>query len=308
MEDLKLEHLNTFRLAATSLNFTSTARQLHLSQSAVSQQIRELEQRLGVALFERRGRGLLLSPAGSQLLRRVGPILSQLRRLRAEMGAFQGLAQGVLRLGASPTPGVYLLPHALGAFSSQHPGVQLTLSVAPSERTLRALHEGELDLAVVEHPPGRRQRGWLRESFFIDEVVLIVPPEHRWAGAGPRSAQELADEPLILRQQGSRTRQRILDHLATAGVPQERLRVRFELGHTEALIQAVMAGLGVGFVSRLAVATQRYAGLICQIELPGVRMRRRFWLLRPPAEKAFVHQERFCELLARRDWLPPELN
>lgn len=300
---MNVEQLQTFLAAAASLSFTSAARQRYISQPAVSQQIRDLEEHLGVTLFERRGRGLLLTPAGIALQQLVAPILRQLKEAEAQMAAFQGLAQGILRVGASPTPGVYLLPHAIGRFSTRYPGVHVSLSVMRSDLLVQHALEGELDVVITEQEVSpARMRGWNAQALLSDQVVLIARPDHPWAQTGPIRADQLLEQPMILRQKMSATRQLIMDHLALAGVDPEKLKVRFELGHSEAIIHAVMAGLGVGFVSRFAVASERGAGLIGEIPIEGVQIERKVWLLRP--QRAFVHQERFCELLTGEDWLP----
>lgn len=300
---MTLEQLHTFMAAAAALSFTSAARQRYISQPAVSQQVRDLEAHLGVTLFERRGRGLLLTPAGSAFQQLIGPILRRLKEVEAQLAAFQGLAQGLLRVGASPTPGVYLLPHAIGRFTGRYPGVHVSLSVMPTDLLVQQALEGELDLMVTEQEISpARLRGWRAQPLVPDEVVLIARPDHPWAQADGIEPSQLIGQPLILRQKASVTRQLIMEHLALAGVDPESLKVRFELGHSEAIIHAVMAGLGVGFVSRFAVGSERRAGLIGEIPIRGVRIERSLWLVRP--ERAFVHQERFCELLTGEDWLP----
>jgi DNA-binding transcriptional LysR family regulator len=276
-----------------------------LSQPAVSQQIRDLERSLGVTLFERRGRGLLLTPAGLALQRLAAPVVRGVRRVAVEMSAYQGMAQGILRIGATATPGVYLLPHALGRFSQRYPGVQTSLAVTTAENLAHLLQEGELDLVTTEQElPLSRLRGFEQTVLLEDEVVLIAPPRHPWAVRDFIQPAELAEQGLILRQKSSRTRQLIIERLSQAGVDPEALRVRFELGHSEAIVHAVLAGLGVGFVSRFAVATERHAGLVRVIPIEGVEIRRAIWLVRPVHERTFVHQERFCELLGGEDWLP----
>lgn len=198
------------------------------------------------------------------------------------------------------------MPHAIGRFSQDYRGVQTSLAVAGSETVIRLLQEGDLDLGVVEQDSSvKRLRGWIKQKLLEDEVVLICRPDHPWAAQRAVQPSALSSQALILRQKSSGTRQRILDSLDAAGVPEDTLKVRFELGHTEAIIQAVLAGLGVGFVSRFAVATQRHAGLIREVAIAGVRIKRTLWLVRPAPERAFVHQERFCELLHRhQQWLP----
>lgn len=308
---MTIEQLKTFLVAADTLNFTATARQLHLSQSAVSQQMKELQQNLGTQLFERRGRSLLLTPAGHTLRQLSSPIIRDWGKVQAEMTAWSGSPQGVLRVGATHTPGVYLLPHAIADFSGSFPGIHASLRVEPPEPLLRLLHEGELDIGVSEQEPAPRRLGTFRKQRMLqDELVLICHPEHRWARRyGDVSPGELVGEPLILRHKGSRTRARIMDGLAQAGIDRETLTVRYELGHTEAIMQAVMAGLGVGFVSRFAIATARYAGLLRKVPLHGVRLERWLWLISPASESAALpHHQGFCDLLLRREWLPQVLE
>jgi DNA-binding transcriptional LysR family regulator len=305
---MNLDRLTTFQAASADLNFTQAARRLHLSQPAVSQQIRELEEDLGVTLFERRGRGLLLTPAGERLRMLTQPVLRELNHIRTEMATFGEVPQGVLRVGASNTPGIYLLPYALGKFSTLFPGVRLTMQVADVESVLQAMHSGDLDLALVEEDPSAgRLRGWEKVALLEDELVLITPPDHPWAARGAIALTELPEAAFIFRPPLSETRQLIQDRLAEAGLDPERLSTRFELGNTEGLKRAVMAGLGVGFVSRFATGMERRAGLLAEVAVPGFRITRTLWLIRPTAERLAPHQARFGEMLTRGGWLPGEL-
>lgn len=296
---LKLDQLETFLIAAQELNFTRTARRLSFSQSAVSQQIRELELALGTPLFERRGRQVLLTPAGERLQGLAAPLLRDAKHLWAELEPYRDVPQGVLRLGATVTPGVYLLPQALGGFGARHPGIRLSLVVNPLEATLALLDAGELDCAFVEgEPPPAAAKGYEREVFALDELVLIVSPEHRWAGRSSLEPAELVGEPMLFRRAQSLTRQRILEGLASAGVAPGTLETRFELDSTEGIKHAVMAGLGVGFVSRHAIAVERRAGLLVEIPLAGLTLERTLWLLRPPRERSFPALDWFCAYVA----------
>lgn len=299
---LKLDQLETFAMAARELNFTRAARRLNFSQSAVSQQIRDLETTLGTILFERRGRQVLLTPAGERLLRLAAPLLRDAKHLQAELEPFRDMPQSVLRVGATVTPGVYLLPGALGAFGQAHPGVRMSLAINTLEVTLALAEAGELDCAFVEgEPPSTAMRGWEREVFARDELVLIVSPRHRWAGRDALAPAELIGEPMLFRRATSLTRQRILEALAMAGVAPDALTTRFELDSTEGIKHAVMAGLGVGFVSRHAIAVERHAGLLLPLPLADVRIERSLWLLRPPQEKSFPALDAFrAEVEARR--------
>jgi DNA-binding transcriptional LysR family regulator len=302
---MNFDRLNTFLMAAEDLNFTQAARRLGLSQPAVSQQIRELEESLGVSLFERRGRGLLLTPAGERLRTMARPLLREVKQLESEMGAYREVPQGVLRVGASNTPGIYMLPFALGAFTAKHPGVRISLEVADVDVLARHLSEGEADLAVMEDDLGPgRLHGWDKTPLMEDELMLIARPDHPWARQGGVSTDELPSGSFIFRTRQSSTRQLILNTLATAGVDPDSLQTRFELGNTEGLKRAVMAGLGVGFVSRYATDLERQAGLLVEVPITGVAITRTLWLLRPTGAKLAEHQAHFCDLLLGGGWLP----
>lgn len=306
---MKLEHLTTFLTAAEELNFTHAARRLHLSQSAVSQQIRELEDDLGVSLFERRGRGLLLTPAGERLRAMAKPLMRDVRLAREALGEFKAIPQGVLRVGASNTPGIYLLPYALGEFARLYPGVRVSLRVADGPAIVRALQDGELDLALLEDDPAPgRMPGWEHVRLLEDELALIAGPTHPWAGRRDLTLADLEQHPLIFRQETSPTRRAILDHIAKAGLDPQRLITHFELGNTEAIKRAVMAGLGVGWVSRYACALERKAGWLVEVPVAGLRISRPLWLLMPPADRTLVHQKRFADLLQQDSWLPANLS
>lgn len=301
---MDLDRLRTFVLAAEELNFTQTARLIHLSQPAVSQQIRELEDSLGVALFERRGRGLALTPAGERLKPKARKILQEVERVREDMEEFRGMRQGVLRIGSGNTIGIYLLPNVLGTFSRRFPGVRPSLRVADLDALIRALQEGELDLALVEDElSAGRIYGWERVPITGDELVLIAYPDHPWAKLGEIDLEQLAGEPILMRQAESPARRKIQDSLAEAGFDPQRLAVRFELGHTEGLKRAVMAGLGVGFVSNHAIGQELTAGSLVEIKIRDFQIQRTFWLVRPADKQLPPHQERLCEFLLKGDWV-----
>lgn len=302
---MDLDRLRTFVLAAEELNFSRTARMRHLSQPAVSQQIREIEDFLGVALFERRGRGLALTPAGERLKPLAVALLKDAESLREVIAEFRGVAQGVLRIGAGTSLGVYLLPYVLGAFSRAHPTIRASLRIAESEALVRSLREGELDLALVEEDLHLgRLFGWEKVPLIDDELVLIAAADHPWAARKAIALPELADQVFIMRPPDSPTRLLIQDRLVEAGFDPIRLSVRFELGHTEGIKRSVMAGLGLGFVSRYAIADELKARTLVEIPIRDFAIRRKLWLIRPAEKNLPSHLQRFVEVLMSPGWLP----
>jgi len=306
---MNFDQLRTFATAADTLSFTQAARLLHISQPAVSQQIRELESALKVTLFERRGRSLVLTPAGERLRPLALDLLSNIRRTEDELSDFREVPQGVFLLGAESTPGTYLLPHALGAFTRDFPGVRISLRVTDIETIERALQDGELDLAVTEteSSPGRIH-GWERTPFLKDEFVLITPPDHRWAGRSSIEPEELEGEPFILRLKDWAFRRTFNDQVAAAGFNPDRFTIRFELSSTEGIKHAVMAGLGVGFAPWHAIRVELEAGRLAAVGIRGLSFERSLWLLTPKGRKLTGYKQHFVDTLLTGDWRGPIRN
>lgn len=299
---MDLVQLRTFLLAAELHSFTQAARRLNFSQSAVSQQIRELEERLGVRLFERHARSVSLTPAGERLRPLARKLVQDAEAAVEALDEFRGTLQGVLRIGAGHTVGVYILPYLLGRFSERFPGVRASLQVADDETLSRAMQDGELDLVLTETEvlPGR-VFGWEKLPALDDELILIGPPGHPWRSPDPDTV--LSTAPMILRQQDSPIRHLVASHLTNMGVNPARMRTRFELGNTEGIKRAIMAGLGLGWVSRFAIASELASGQLEALPLPGLRVRRTIWLMLP-LKKRTPLQTTFSEILRDGDWWP----
>lgn len=284
--------LSVFLAVARQLNFRRAAESLHLSQPAVSKHIHQLEAELGLALFERRRNRVALTEAGRMLQdygQRVSMLTDEVRRTLAEL---QGLQRGVLQIGASSTPGLYLLPERLARFRQDHPGVETQLVIGNSADVSRRVASGELDLGFVGALPDAT--GLQVRPFAEDEIVLIAPPRHPLARRAARSGAALtalAQETWIMREAGSGTREVALAGLAERGVTPART---MELSGCEAVKRAVAAGLGLGFVSRHAIALEVAYGLLTIVDEPGLRFRRPLYLVtrkdaRPsPAVLAFM--------------------
>jgi len=259
---LNLQQLRVFARVAEAGGFTRAAQSLRLSQPAVSKAVRELERGTGVPLFERAGRVTRLTAAGETLFARARELFAVERSAEEELRALRGLNGGVLRVGASTTVATYLLFPYLARFRKVNPGVELRVSSANTRAIARALVERRLDIALVEGPvqhPNIEVVRW-RE----DELVVIVPPTHRLAAKRSIQLRELAGEPFIVREPGSGTRKVAERALATHDVSP---MVTLQLGSTEAIKQAVAAGLGLAFVSRFAVDDQVKLGRISAVRV-----------------------------------------
>jgi DNA-binding transcriptional LysR family regulator len=290
---LNLNSLRLFEAVARTGSFTRAADDVHVSQPAISKAVREIERSLGVALFERSARGARLTQAGEILAEQARTLFGLARAAEEEMRAFAGLGRGTLRIGASTTIATYLLPPLLGRFTQQYPGIDLCLVSANTLDIVRQLVAYELDVALVEGPvsrPGVRVTRW-RE----DELVLIAPAEHPLTRLG-RAARwsEVAREPLLVREPGSGTGEVVATALAARRLMPSRTR---ELGSTEAIKQAVAAGLGLAFVSHAAAEDQLALGKLAVVRVAGLEIRRHLSQLTLPGRRQSAVAQAFRALL-----------
>ena len=284
-EGLENFRLRVFRAVAQEMSFRKAAEGLHLSQPAVSQHIRALEEEAGVRLFDRarsegHGSQISLTEGGRVLLRYANTAAATMVEAQRALAALNDEAVGALRLGASTTVAQYILPRILGAFLRQYPQVKLSLVSGNTEQVVQAVAEEKVELGIIEGPAMRRDVR--TERMVRDEMVLIVSPNHLWAArkAEAIAPAELARVPLLLRERGSGSRRVVERALKKAGLPLRSLTVAMELDSTEAIISGVEAELGVGFVSRHAVGKVLQLGSVKVVAVDGLEILRDFSFVR----------------------------
>ncbi len=274
MNGIENFRLKVFRVAAERLNFTQAADILHLTQPAVTLQIKALEESLGTRLFHRTGSTVSLSSAGEVLLSYARQMDELAARAQEELGRLAGEERGKLALGASTTLAQYILPPLIGKFLAAHPGVDPFLYSGNTESVVKGLVRKQFDLALIEGPSHRADLS--TEIFIEDEIVAIFHPESEWAQVvAANGAAGLASAPLILRERGSGTREVVESALRKGGLNLRKLRIAMDLDSSEAIKCAVEAGLGVGFVSSWALQKERLLGSLKTVRIPGIRIRRR---------------------------------
>src|SRR3954465_13666617 len=261
-------------------SFPHAAEGLGVTQPAVSLQVRSLEKRLGTKLLDRSGRRVEPTEAGQRLYRLAQRILTLEEQLLEEVSSADtiGVLRGELMLGASTGPGGTVVPVLLGEFQREHPELNVVLSISDTNRVIEQVAERELELGIVGASP--RHRGVVFEPFFRDEVILVVPPGHAFAGRQV-SLEELRGEPLILMQEGAGVRQVIEDELRGGPLRLRDLDVRLELGLQESVKSAVAAGYGVTFISRSGVKAELAAGTLAAGRARGLEPAREISLVRP---------------------------
>lgn len=266
---LNLHHLRLFAAVIEHGGFTKAAASLRLSQPAISKSINELETRLQVTLIDRRARPARLTEAGETLYARARELFGVERTAERELRELRGLKRGVLRIAASTTIATYMLPPVVGRFHRRRPSVRIQVVSANTRAVLRMLLESRVDVALVEGPVDHVGVDVI--PWRDDEMVIIAPPDHSLVHATGVDVAALARETFLVREPGSGTREVAERALALHGV---RLATTMRVGGTEAIKQAVAAGLGLAIVSRAAAADQLALGRIAILNVEGLIIHR----------------------------------
>ncbi|HUD53656.1 MAG TPA: selenium metabolism-associated LysR family transcriptional regulator [Terracidiphilus sp.] len=293
MASLENFRIVVFRAVAEQLSFRKAAEELYLTQPAVSLQIKALEEELGVQVFDRTGAQITLTPAGKVLLRYAKQVNSLFVQVEHDIVVLTGDHAGQLALGASTTIAQYVLPRLLGEFCKEHPRVHPTLISGNTEQIVDAVEKQKIELGFIEGPA--RSRKVKSEPFLEDELVLIASTAHEWAECASVAVSDLCSAPLLMRERGSGTRRVIEMALERQGIRHSSMRIVMELDSTEAIKSAVESGLGVGFVSRWAIAKDlRLDKNFKIVEIEGIRIKREFLVtyIKGPEPKGLAHQFR----------------
>ncbi|GAC1655674.1 MAG: LysR family transcriptional regulator [Mycobacterium sp.] len=287
-----LYYLRTFHAVATERSFTRAGRSLDLSQPAVSAHIRALERYYQGKLFETRQRRVHLTAEGKALFDYTTRVFNLVDEAARSVAATQRAERGLLRLGASPTVGAYLLPTLLGEFKREHPRVEIAIAIGTSADIVADVLAARLPLGLVEAPVTHQDL--TIEPLGVDEMVLVVAPNHSLARRAQVDAVELADVPLLRREMGSGTRALVDTALQRAGVSPPTL---MELGSPEALKQAVLLGVGVAWVPRLSIARELATRDLVQVRVAGLSVRRILSLVRRRDTSLVTVAKPFLELV-----------
>jgi DNA-binding transcriptional LysR family regulator len=289
----ELPHLATFAVVAERRGFTAAAAELGVTQAAVSQRIAVLENELRVSLFDRRAGRVALTEAGQRLYRYARTILDLHGQARADVGGFRPTVSGDLPLAASSVPGECFLPALLSAFHDKYPGVHVQATVSDSGAAMQDVVKGRAAVGLVGQKADKA--GLECRPIGGDTLVLVVAPGHRFAARKRIPLNALTGESLILREHGSGSRCALAKSLERSGTSLAGLNVTLELGSNAAIKDAVKRGMGVAFLSRLAVQRELDAGELRAVAVGGLSLDRRFYLVyhrrRPlsPAASAFLH-------------------
>jgi DNA-binding transcriptional LysR family regulator len=258
-------------------SFSEAAARLGVTQPAVSQQVRSLEERLGTQLLDRSGRRVEPTEAGLRLYRGAQRMLALEEQLLEDLAEPDAPLRGTLEIGASTGPAAIVLPLLLCRFQRQNDELRVHLSVSDTQSVVELVAERRLEVGIVG--AARRHRSVTFEPFLRDEVILVCPPGHLFAGRTVE-LDELREGPLILMQEGAGVRQMVEDELRKAGRRLRDLDAPLELGLQESVRSAVQGGFGVGFISRRAVERELSAGTLAESRVRGLDLARDIYIAR----------------------------
>lgn len=293
---MNLHHLRLFASIVDNGGFTKAATALNLSQPAISKSLKELEAELNLSLIDRSGRTMRLTDAGKTLHARARELFGVEQVAERELRELRGLKRGVLRIGASTTIATYMLPPVLGRFHLRHPRVRIQVSSANTRAVLRLLLESKVDVALVEGPVSHARVDVI--PWRDDELVVISHPDHHLASATRVTVDAIAREQFLVREPGSGTRDVSEQALARRGI---RLTNTMRVGGTEAMKQAVAAGLGLAIVSRAAAADQLALGRLAVLDVRDLVIGRTLTRLELRDRATTVAAREFQMLLADAD-------
>jgi DNA-binding transcriptional LysR family regulator len=293
-----LRQLRTFKTVADMSSFSLAAQRLKLSQPSISYQVKELEEALGLPLLERLGKRVELTEAGSVMYGYARRMLDVLDEATVAIEEMRGIQRGTLRVGASTTVGIYLLPAALGAFKKLHPGLVISLEIGTRARVQEQVLRNELDLAVVG--PALKDPDLAIIPFLSDELVVIAPDGHPLAAKHRLTLKDLSDQPFVMREAASGSRWSLEKAARRAGA---NLKVAMELGSNGAIKHAVESGLGLAVISRYACALEFSSGRLVELDVRGFPIRRDWHIVHLRRRKLPASVSAFIEFLKDTSWL-----
>jgi len=291
MMQVTLRQLRTFEAVARLRSFSRAAEEMEVTQPTVSKQIRLLNEQVGLPLLEQLGKKVFLTQAGEELYATCADWLDTWGRFEQTIASLKGLKQGRLKISAVTTT-KYFMPRILGPFCARYPDIDIALEVVNRDRLLERLARNQDDVYVMGVPPEGLDTE--SEPFMENPLVVVAPATHPMAGRKGIPFAELAQEPFLVREQGSGTRM-TMERMFQAR--ETRLRIRMELGSNEAIKQAVAGGLGLAILSRSTLNLDRSRSELAELDVEGFPIMRAWYLVRPKGKQLSVVAATFLEFL-----------
>ncbi|HHV76844.1 MAG TPA: LysR family transcriptional regulator [Syntrophothermus lipocalidus] len=299
---MRIDLFKTFVRVIETQNFTKVARELDISQPAVSKQIQALEEMYGVLLLERTGKKLKPTQAGEALYGCAKDILRAVEKTERVMGDLLETRKGRLLLGASTIPGQYIMPLLMTGFKARFPHIAIYMEVGDSEVIMGKVVDKQLDVGVVGAWTGDRRVDFFK--WISDELVLVVPEGHRFLEMDGVTLTDALQEPWVFREKGSGTRMTLEDALQGRGIKREDLNVVAELGSTEAVLASVEAGMGISLVSEWAAKKAENSRKIRALKVKDIDFKRNFYVVFPKQKQRRKSVDLFLDYLRKAEIRP----
>jgi DNA-binding transcriptional LysR family regulator len=288
---LTLRQLQCFSAVARNLSYTKAAEELHLTQPAVSMQIRQLEQQAGLALTEQFGKKVHLTEAGTEVYRYARSILQQVDEMDDVLDKLKGFAGGRLKIAAISSAN-YFAPRLLGTFHQRFPGVGVSMDVTNQKAVLRQVIDNEVDMAIMGQPP---KNSHVEAIAFMDNpLVIVAPPAHRLAKRKRIAQKELEDEVFLVREPGSGTRGAMERFFREQKL---KLTTGMGMGSLTSIKQGVQAELGLGLLPRGAVRLELQLGHLVELKVKGLPIQRHWYVVLHKGKRLSLAAEEFKSLL-----------
>ncbi|HVZ44735.1 MAG TPA: LysR family transcriptional regulator [Ramlibacter sp.] len=287
MRNATLRQLKVFEAVARHRSFSRAADELHLTQPAVSAQVRKLEEHAGMHLFEQLGKKIHLTPAGAQMLQSSREIIQKFKEAEEAMAQYKGVSGGRLNVSVI-SAGDYFFPRLLVEFARRHTGVTLNFGVCNREELLAELDANQTDLAIMVRPPV--DADMLAEPFAPHPYVIVAAPDHPLVGRRKIPVSRLASEPFIVREKGSDTWNSMVEAF---GERIEQLNMAMRIKSMETVKQAVIAGMGISFLSAHTVSREKHSGALAVLDVQGFPLMLNWYVVHrrtkrlPPVAQAF---------------------
>lgn len=288
---LTLRQLQCFSAVAKHLSYTKAAEELHLTQPAVSMQIRQLEQQAGMPMTEQLGKRVHLTEAGEEIHRYARSILRQVDEMDDILDKLKGVSGGHLNIAAISSAS-YFAPKLLGTFHQRYENVSVSINVTNQGAVVKQVLDNEVDMAIMGEPPDDQQ---IEATAFMDNpLIVIAHPEHRLAGRKRIAVKELEKEVFLTREPGSGTRGAMRRFFRQQKLE---LTTGMEMGSLSAIKQGVQAGLGLGLVPKGAAEVELMLGTLVELKITGLPIKRHWYVVMHKGKRLSAAAEAFTKLL-----------
>jgi DNA-binding transcriptional LysR family regulator len=304
-QNMTMQQLEALIHLVEERSFSRAAKKMHLTQPSLTKHIRNIEEALGAKVVIRSSRSLALTPEGRVLYDYARRIIKLRDEARERVLRLREEEAGDIRIAASTIPATYILPYAIGGFRKKHPRIRMTVRTIDSSDVIEMVLGNGVEIGIIGKKPSGGKL--IAEVLWEDRLVMAVPSRHPWAKRRSVRIAEIAETPFVIREKGSGTREALEDCLRETGDPGvPHLNIAAELGSSEAVKEAIIAGLGISVISVHAIRRELKSGLLAALSIDECRIERSFYLIYRRQFDLMNHHKRFLEFI--RAYRPESLS